>query len=300
MNDVVFREIQCATALNRVKGMPFEWSLNPYKGCAHSCRYCFARAYHAKMDRDVGAGFDREIDVKINFADVLRKEIRRRPQGSVAVGTATDPFQPCEGRYRLTRRSLEAIVDFPMPVTIVTKSTLIVRDIDVLGELTKASAGEVRVCFSIPTLDENVWRSAEPRTPPPAQRIRALAILRRAGIDAGVLCAPVLPGLTDSEISLDQVARVAADAGATFFGWRPLKIDPEIRDYYFDFLATEFPVLTSAYARLYANGPHASKDYQRALDSKVAAIRSRYRYVEQWRPPIRPTARPATQLRLSI
>jgi len=106
MNDVVFREVQCASALNRVKGMPFEWSLNPYKGCAHSCRYCFARAYHAKMDRDVGAGFDREIDVKINLVEVLRRELRKGPDGALAIGTATDPFQPCEGRYRLTRGSL--------------------------------------------------------------------------------------------------------------------------------------------------------------------------------------------------
>lgn len=300
MKEVVFREIQCASALNRVKGMPFEWSLNPYKGCAHSCRYCFARAYHVKMDRDVGAGFDREIDVKTNFAEVLRKELRRRPQGSVAIGTATDPFQPCEGRYRITRRSLEALVEFPMPATIVTKSTLIVRDVDVLKGLTDASNGGLRVCFSIPTLNENVWRSAEPRTPPPAQRIRALATLRRAGVDAGVLCAPVLPGLTDSEESLDKVAHAAADAGATFFGWRPLKIDPEIRDYYFDFLAAEFPVLTAAYASLYANGSHTSKDYQKALDSKVHMIRARYRYFEQWRPVKRPTAEGTTQLKLAI
>jgi DNA repair photolyase len=300
MKDVVFREIRCASALNRVKGMPFEWSLNPYKGCAHSCRYCFARAYHVKMARDVGAGFDREIDVKTNFAEVLRKELRKRPQGSVAIGTATDPFQPCEGRYRLTRRSLEALMEFPMPATIVTKSTLIIRDVDLLRDLTDASNGGLRVCFSIPTLNETVWRSAEPRTPPPAQRLRALAILRRAGVDAGVLCAPVLPGLTDSEESLDRVARAAADAGATFFGWRPLKIDPEIRDYYFDFLAAEFPVLTTAYMSLYANGSHASKDYQEALDSKVAIIRARYRFVEQWRPAKRLAAEVSTQLKLAM
>jgi DNA repair photolyase len=299
VTDVVFREVECASALNRVKGMPFDWSLNPYKGCAHSCRYCFARAYHAKMDRDVGAGFDREIDVKINFVDMLRRELRKRPEGSVAIGTATDPFQPCEGRYRLTRRSLEALVERPIPATIITKSTLIVRDLDVLTALTEAS-GQLRVCFSIPTLDEDVWRAAEPRTPRPAQRIRALGMLRAAGIDAGVLCAPVLPGLTDSEASLDRVARAAADSGATFFGWRPLKIDPEIRDYYFAFLSAEFPVLVGAYSQLYANGPHTSKDYQRTLDLKIAGVRARYQFVEQRRPAIRPVARAVTQMTLAI
>jgi DNA repair photolyase len=299
MTEVVFREVQCASALNRVKGMPFDWSLNPYKGCAHGCHYCFARAYHAKMDRDVGAGFDREVDVKINFVDVLRKELRKRPQGAVAIGTATDPFQPCEARYRLTRRSLEALVDMPMPATIITKSTLVVRDVDVLSALT-ASMGELRVCFSIPTLDEQVSRAAEPRTPPPAQRMRALAILRRAGIDAGVLCAPVLPGLTDSEESLDRVARAAADSGATFFGWRPLKIDPEIRDYYFAFLTAEFPVLVSGYSQLYASTPHTSKDYQKALDLRIAGVRSRYRFVEQRRTAGPGVVRAATQLTLAI
>jgi DNA repair photolyase len=299
MTDVVFREVQCASALNRVKGMPFDWSLNPYKGCAHGCHYCFARAYHAKMDRDVGAGFDREVDVKINFVDVLRRELRKRPDGAVAIGTATDPFQPCEGRYRLTRRSLEALVDAPMPATIITKSTLIVRDVDVLSALT-AISGELRVCFSIPTLDEHVSRAAEPRTPPPAQRMRALATLRGAGIDAGVLCAPVLPGLTDSEESLDRVARAAADSGATFFGWRPLKIDPEIRDYYFAFLLAEFPVLVSGYSKLYATGPHTSKDYQKALDLRIAGVRSRYRFVEQRRTAARPVVRAATQMTLAI
>jgi DNA repair photolyase len=299
MNDVVFREVQCASALNRVKGMPFDWSLNPYKGCAHSCRYCFARAYHAKMDRDVGAGFDREIDVKINFVEVLRKELRKRPDGALAIGTATDPFQPCEGRYRLTRRSLEALVEMPMPATIITKSTLIVRDVDVLSALT-ATFGELRVCFSIPTLDVQVSHAAEPRTPPPAQRMRALGMLRRAGIDAGVLCAPVLPGLTDSEESLDRVARAAADSGATFFGWRPLKIDPEIRDYYFGFLSAEFPVLVSAYSQLYATGPHTNKDYQKALDLKIATIRSRYRFAEQPRIATRPVVRVAQQMTLAI
>jgi DNA repair photolyase len=226
---VVFREVPCKSALNRVRGMPFEWSLNPYKGCAHACRYCFARAYHVRMDRDVGSGFDREIEVKINFPETLRAELRRGVRGAVALGTATDPYQPCEGKYRLTRRSLEALADLPLPLSIVTKSSMIVRDADLLATITRKLEGDLRVYFSVPTLDEDVWRRAEPSTPHPRQRLRALERLRAAGIDAGVLCAPVLPGLTDGEESLDVVARAASEHGATFFGWRPLKLDPEIR-----------------------------------------------------------------------
>lgn len=263
--------------------MPFEWSLNPYKGCVHSCRYCFARAYHARMDRDVGAGFDREIDVKINFVDVLRHELRRHPTGSVAIGTATDPYQPCEGRYRLTEGALAALCERPMPVSIITKSTLIVRDIELLSRLSGALGGELRVCFSIPTLDRDVWRHAEPGTPPPAQRMRALAMLRSAGIDAGVLCAPVLPGLTDSTDSLDRVAAAAAAAGATFFGWRPLKIDPEIRDYYFTFIAQEFPMLSGTYATMYSAGAHAPRAYQDDLDARVELIKRRHGLHDRYR-----------------
>ncbi|TMC31237.1 MAG: radical SAM protein [Chloroflexi bacterium] len=278
-----YREVECASALNRVRGMPFEWSLNPYKGCVHGCRYCFARAYHVRMDRDVGAGFDREIDVKVNFINVLRRELQKRPQGSVAIGTATDPYQPCEGRYRLTQGALSALCEFPMAVTIITKSTLIVRDIALLRRLSNTLEGNLRVCFSVQTLDAEVWRRAEPGTPPPAQRMRALSMLRDAGIDAGVLCAPVLPGLTDSTESLDQVAAAASAARATFFGWRPLKLDPEIRDYYFEFISREFPVLSGAYARIYAGGAHSPRSYQDALDDRLAAIKRRYGLADRYR-----------------
>lgn len=297
--DVVYRHVECASALNRVRGMPFEWSLNPYKGCVHSCRYCFSRAYHARMDRDVGRGFDREIDVKTNFVETLRRELQRRPKGTVAIGTATDPYQPCEGRYRLTRGALEALVTWPMPISVITKSTLVVRDQDVLVMLSERTAGNVRVCFSIPTLDHDVWRRAEPGTPPPEQRMRALSMLRSAGVDAGVLCAPILPGLTDEPASIERVARAASERGATFFGWRPLKIDPEIRDYYFGFLANEFPMLTRRYESLYSTGAHAARDYQATLDRVVGAIKERYGFADRWRES-RAAQTVPTQLTLAI
>jgi DNA repair photolyase len=296
MREVTYREVICKSALNRVRGMPFDWSLNPYFGCAHSCVYCYARAYHARYhERDVGRAFDSEIEVRTNMADVLRAELRRRRAGSLAIGTATDPYQPIEGKYRITRRSLEALVAYPMPTSIVTKGTLVVRDIDMLQRLDTKE--EVIVYFSVPTLDEEVWRKAEPGTPPPRQRLRALQMLREAGLDAAVLCAPVLPGITDSEESLDRVAKAASEAGATAFRHRPLKIDVEIRDYYFDFLATELPVLVPRYAQLYRNNVHAGRAYERALEERVARVRPRYEFRER---PERPREPDSEQLQLAI
>src|SRR5213594_214472 len=259
MREITYREIEAKGALNRVQGMPFEWSLNPYVGCAHACRYCFSRAYNARYrERDVGEAFDRNIEVRTNFVERLRDELRRRPQGSVAIGTATDPYQPIEGKYRLTRGCLEALVDFPMPTGIVTKGPLVVRDIDVLQRLDAKT--DLTVYFSVPCVDEEVVRKTDPGTAPPRQRLRALRMLRNAGIDAAVLCMPVLPGISDSEESLDAAARAASEAGATAFRHRPLKIDAEIQDYYYDFLATEFPAVLPRYAALYQGGVHPAKE----------------------------------------
>jgi DNA repair photolyase len=296
MGDVTYREVITKSALNRVHGMPFDWSLNPWTGCAHACRYCFARAYNARYrERDVGEGFDRNVEVKVNFADVLRAELRRHHEGSVAIGTATDPYQPIEGKYELTRRCLQALGEFPMRTTIITKGTMVVRDIDALQQLDARE--DVTVYFSIPTFCEDVWRKAEPGTPAPRQRIRALRMLRDAGLDAGVLCAPVLPGLTDSEASLDAVARAASEAGATRFHHRPLRIDVEIHDYYFQFLATEFPALVSGYERLYGGGVQPTKEYERGLERRIARVRARYEFRER---PARERAPEIEQLQFAI
>ena len=296
MNKVVYTEIQAKSALNRVKGMPFDWSLNPYVGCPHACRYCFSRAYNARYrNRDVGEAFDRSVEVRTNFADQLRADLRCRPRGSVAIGTATDPYQPIEGKYQLTRRCLEALVEYPMPTSIVTKGPLVVRDIDVLKKLDEKT--ELTVYLSVPCVDEEIVRKTDPGTAPPRQRLRALRMLREAGIDAAVLCMPVLPGISDSEDSRDAAARAASEAGATAFRHRPLKIDVEIQQYYYDFLATEFPVAVPRYVALYQGGVHPSKDYERELDERVRRVRARYEFRER---PERPPKPETVQLQLAI
>jgi len=298
MSLATYREVQVKGALNAVKGMPFEWSLNPFLGCVHACSYCFARAYHARYrERNVGTDFDRDIEVRVNIADVLRHELRQPREGSLAIGTATDPYQPIEGKYRLTRRCLEALVERPLSTSIITKGPLIVRDIDVLSELDRKA--ELTIYFSVPCVDEDVVRRTDPGTAPARQRLRALARLREAGLDAAVLCMPVLPGISDSEESLDRAARAASEAGATAFRHRPLKIDAEIRDYYFEFLAREFPTLLPRYSALYAGGNHPARDYERELEERVARVSRGYEFRERPRRAREPDPR-ARQLELRI
>jgi DNA repair photolyase len=307
VDGVRYQEITVKTALTRVHGMPyFSWSLNPYRGCAHACSYCYAREYHAKMGRDTGAGFDREVEVKINFPDALRAELRRlRLRETVALGTGTDPYQPCEGRYRLTRRTLEALVESPLPLVIVTKGTLVVRDIDLLVRLARLTS--VRVCFSVGTMNAQVARTSEPEAAPPRSRLEALRRLRTAGLDAGVLAAPILPGLSDTEESLDAVARAAREHDATFFHHRPLKLDPGVRPHYFTFLAEHFPVLLPNTSAQFADRVHADRRYTDELEERVERVRARYGFDEDRSPA--PAARPIpprveapepAQLRLSI
>ena len=299
MSSVVYREVEVKSALNSVKGMPFDWSLNPYSGCAHKCVYCFARAYHARYrEKNVGSDFDSNIEVRVNIADTLRHELRRPKEGSLAIGTATDPYQPIEGKYRLTRKCLEVLIDHPMPIGIVTKGPLVIRDIDLLLELDRKT--EVTVFFSVPCVDEEIVRKTDPGTAPPRQRLRALRMLRDAGIDAAVLCMPVLPGITDSEESLDAAARAASEAGATAFRHRPLKIDVEIQEYYSDFLATEFPVLVSRYAELYRGGVLPTKDYEREIEERVRRVRARYEFRPRPARPVRPREPETVQLQLAL
>src|SRR5437867_9375390 len=190
MSAVAYREVEVKSALNEVRGMPFAWSLNPYLGCAHACTYCFSRAYHARYrERNVGSDFDKNVEVRVNIADTLRHELRRPKDGSLAIGTATDPYQPIEGKYRLTRQCLEALVDHPMPTGIVTKGPLVVRDIDVLKKLDEKT--DLTVYFSVPCVDEEIVRKTDPGTAPARQRLRALLMLHEAVLHAAAVRMPV-------------------------------------------------------------------------------------------------------------
>src|SRR5919108_6307804 len=194
---VEYREEPCKSALNPVKGMAFRWSLNPYMGCAHQCTFCYVRAFERRADRPYDDRYGRAIRVKVNVVEVLRRELARPSWAGdgVAIGAATDPYQPAEGRYRLTRGCLEALGEARNPFSIITRGPLIMRDVDVLAEA--ARRADVAVTFSVPTVDPEVWRKTEPGTAPPRQRLRALSRLLQAGVRASVGMAPLLPGISD-------------------------------------------------------------------------------------------------------
>ena len=264
--------------------MPFKWSLNPYKGCVHSCHYCYARRYHNFLDLDAGRDFESVIFIKANLPHVLRQELRRTSWvgDEVAIGTATDPYQPIEGRYRLTRLCLEAFADHSNPVTLVTKGTLIVRDVDVLSDL--AGRGGCTVCFSITTLDKKRWLQLEPGTPPPDQRLRAMEKLAASGVRAGVLLAPVIPGITDDMANLESVVRSAADHGAQFLGTRILYLQPGTREHFQNFLKAEYPTLLQEYQRLFP-GSYAPKKFQEGIRESVRMFKELHELQDQ---PVQP------------
>lgn len=218
MARVEYREMLCKSVLQKVYGMPFPWSINPYRGCVHSCHYCYARGTHSYLDHNVGDDFSSIIYAKVNAPGVLRVELAKPSwrHESVSIGSATDPYQPAEGRFKITRRILETLHEGHTPATIVTKGTLVLRDIDVLQALS-ARAG-VTVCVSVPTVDRAVWRATEPGTAPPEQRLRAVERLNAAGIHAGVMAAPILPGISGTPERLEDTVRAAAAHGARFCG----------------------------------------------------------------------------------
>lgn len=248
---VRYEEITCRSAMNRVSGMPFRWSLNPYRGCVHGCHYCFARRFHAYFDLNAGDDFTSIIFVKTNVGRVLREELSLRSwrRETVSVGTATDPYQPIEGRYRLTRACLEAFADWSSPMTLVTKGTMVVRDVDVLAELSRRT--ECTVCFSIITTDPQLGRTLEPGTPPPAKRFEALRRLADAGVNAGVLLAPVLPGITDDKANIESVVKAASESGARFLSAVMLNLKPGTKEHYLEFIEAKYPHLAADYGRLF-------------------------------------------------
>ena len=271
-----YREEPCRSALNRVSGMPFDWSLNPYMGCAHRCTFCYVRAFERRADRPSDDRYGRSIRVKTNVVEVLRRELARKrwAREGVVIGAATDPYQPAEGRYRLTRGCIEALSAVRNPLSIITRGPLIVRDIDVLSEASRRA--EVAVTFSIPTLDPTIWRTTEPATAPPRQRLRALRRLVDAGINASVGMAPILPGLSDRPELLADVVRAARDAGATSIWTNVVHLRPGTREHFLESLARDWPELLPRYDRLYAGRAYPSKDMVEPVRREVAELRDRF------------------------
>ena len=270
-----YREEPCRTALNRVTGMGFGWSLNPYMGCAHRCAFCYVRGFERRADRPSDDRYGSSVRIKVNVVEVLRAELARRSwkRELVAIGAATDPYQPAEGRYRLTRGCIQALGGARTPFSIITRGPLVVRDVDVLADASRRAA--VQVSVSIATLDESLSARLEPGVAPPRQRLRAIRTLTDAGIAAGVALAPVLPGLTDDARSMAAVLAAAREAGATHAWSNVLNLRSGTREHFLGVLEREWPEELARYRRLYPTG---GSGYLRAADLKpiearVAAVR---------------------------
>ena len=270
-----YQEVTCRSALNRVEGMPFKWTLNPYRGCTHGCHYCFARRYHTQFEMNVDDEFASVILVKTNFVEVLRKELDRPSwtREQVAFGTATDPYQPIEGHYKLTRGTIEALAAGRTPVGIVTKGPMVVRDRDVLLDLARAAS--CTVYMSVPTVDEDAWHALEPGTAHPLQRLRAVRELVDAGIDAGVLMAPIVPGFSSSRSKIERTIKAIADHGARFAGAMVMHLEDGTRRHFMTFLEESFPSFVPRYERLYAK-KHAPESYRKEVQAMVRVLQNRY------------------------
>jgi DNA repair photolyase len=271
-----YREEPCRSALNAVKGMAFKWSLNPYMGCVHRCTFCYVRAFERRADRPSDDRYGQAIRVKTNVVEVLRRELARPSWAGegVAVGAATDPYQPAEGRYRLTRGCLEAFAEARNPFSIITRGPLIVRDLDVLVEA--ARRADVSVTFSVPTLDHEVWRRTEPGTAPPRQRLRALSQLVEAGVRASVGMAPILPGISDSPSQLAEVVRAARDVGACGVWANLLFLRPGTREHFLENLARDWPEESERYERLYEGRAYLPAAETKPVRARVAELTKEY------------------------
>ena len=268
------QEIYCKTLLNRIDipSFPFQWTLNPYRGCRHACRYCYARPTHEFLGLDAGREFEQRVFAKVNAPEVLRQELRRPKwkNEAIAIGTASDPYEPAEMEYRLTRRILQVLCEFRTPASITTKGVLVRRDVDVLRELGRVA--DVRVNFSVGSIDERVWKLTEPGAPSPVARLEAMQFLVENGINAGVMMAPLLPGISDSTESIYEVAEAAAAHGARFIGANVLFLKPGSKEWFMPMLKETYPHLAPGYAKMYAK-TYAPRDYTSSVMKVVDQAR---------------------------
>ena len=292
-----YREEPCKTALNPVKGMGFNWSLNPYMGCTHQCTFCYVRAFERRADRPADARYGTSIRVKTNVAEVLRYEVHRRSweRWNVAIGAATDPYQPAEGRYKLTRACLEVLAGVHNPFGLITRGPMIVRDIDVLQEASQRA--EVSISVSIPTLDVDVWRKTEPGTAPPHQRLRAIRKLIDAGIKVSISMAPILPGISDSPQQMEAVIRAARDAGAVGVWANLLHLRPGTREHFFSQLSRDWPHLLQRYRELYRYDAYLPDAAKEPVLRRLSELKTAYEIGDRRPEPIVPP-RPVEQLSL--
>ena len=281
--DTRFYEVHAKSALNRVperSRVPFPWTINPYRGCSHACKFCFARPTHEYLDFNAGRDFDKEIVVKVNVPEVLRVELARPSwkREHVALGTNTDPYQWVEGRYKLMRGIWEAMRDFANPCSILTKSPLLLRDTDLLLQIAERTT--VSASLSVPTLDEKAWRATEPHTPHPRARLEAVAELNRVGIPTGILIAPLMPGINDGPGQVERIVELAEEAGATSIGGQALFLRGSTRDVFFDWLRAKRPDLVERYEQLYRRSAYLPESANRELVARLPGRKRRGRPVE--------------------
>ncbi|MGB7220819.1 MAG: radical SAM protein [Vicinamibacterales bacterium] len=270
-----YQKVTCRSALNRVEGMPFRWTLNPYRGCTHGCHYCFARRYHTQFEMNADDEFASVILVKHNLVEVLTRELDRPSwtREQVAVGTATDPYQPIEGHYRLTRGAIGALTRGRTPFGLVTKGPMVVRDIDMLLEHSRAAA--CTIYMSVPTVDEDAWRLLEPGTAHPLQRLRAVRQLTDAGVNAGVLMAPIVPGFSSSRSKIERTIKTIGDYGARFVGCNVMYLQDGTRSHFMKFIEREFPSMLPRFEKLYA-AKYPPQAYRKEVQGMVRLLQERY------------------------
>ncbi len=275
MRGVEVIEAPAKSLLNRVTGMPFGWSINPYRGCYHRCVFCYARRTHSFLDDDGVGSWGSRIYVKVNAPGVLRTELAQRSwrHETVAIGTVTDPYQPLEGRYRLTRDILKALRDYDTPASLITRSPLVIRDVDVLRELAAGAGASVSV--SIATLDESLAREIEPTVAPPGKRLLAVARLAAANIKVNVALAPILPQITDSEQNIEAVVRAAREAGAHAVWHNTLHLHEITREAFFGYLRESRPELIARYASNY-RGKYAPREVRDEIETRVGEALRRF------------------------
>ncbi|WP_421741405.1 Rv2578c family radical SAM protein [Cellulomonas sp.] len=280
---VTFHEVTCRTALNKVpaaSSMPFRWTVNPTRGCLHACRYCFARPTHEYLDLDADRDFETQIVVKTNVVDVLRAELARPSwtREHVALGTNTDPYQRVEGRYRFMPGIIEALASSGTPLSILTKGTLLRRDLGLLADA--AQTVPIGIGVSLAIGDEALQQAMEPGTPTPRARLDLIRAVREAGLPCGVMVAPVLPWLTDDRGRLDALLRDLADAGATGVTVLPLHLRGPVKPLFLAWLREHAPALVHRYEELYGRGAYVPREYARWLDERVRPLLLRHGFAD--------------------